>query len=57
MRPGIKRWNRIGVSDSDGPQKGESGPTPGYSVFIKKLFIATTSMTQIISHAGDSKVL
>jgi len=34
-------WNRIGDADSDGPQKGESGPTPGYSVFVKHFKSAT----------------
>jgi len=36
QKAGLQRWNRIGDAGSDGPQKGESGPTPGYSVFTKK---------------------
>jgi len=36
FRPGNKVRNRLGVADSSGSQKGESEPTPGYSVFTKK---------------------
>jgi len=33
---GLQMWNRIGVADSSGSQKGENEPTLGYSVFTKK---------------------
>jgi len=36
QKAGLQRWNRIGDADSDDPQKGESGSTPGYSVFTKR---------------------
>jgi len=36
LSTGQQRRNRLGVADSSGSQKGESEPTPGYSVFTKK---------------------
>ena len=56
------RWNRIGDADSDDPQKGESGSTPGYSVFTKEVFnvareithkIKTTSLILIKDYTED----
>ena len=42
------RWNRIGDAGSDDPQKGESGSTPGYSVFTKEVFNVAREITHKI---------
>jgi hypothetical protein len=43
LSTGQQRRNRLGVADSSGSQKGESEPTPGYSVFTKKTLQVITA--------------
>ena len=66
QKVGLQKWNRVGDADSDGPQKGESGPTPGYSVFTKstssyhqKTFIKplATSLIMIKDYTGEMSKL
>jgi len=52
QKAGQQSRNRIGVADSYGSQKGESEPTPGYSVFTK-----ITSNSYARKHSESSFIL